>query len=341
MHTVYKSSTGSFSFAPFLCIVKSSFHFVFFWNKLWILFLSPARTQTLSGAFIYNDGGLDTQISSHGIHAFSFLSYLPSISLHSSVSHILDLLDGFSAFIHSINGWTAVGIKLPRMLKHFSIFSSSSFFFCSLRIPFVCSHSISFTAMPTSLYLVRSSLCVSFLFLVQFKTSVLFTDEDGFIQSVSLSLLKAAINTMGKYLKSTSTIENRETHFQNEEQKKEVLQANLKFCNSGKSSFVHVCIWWSLYLSRLKTRSKFRFWIKYTHTRTSVLLTLSAHCVGASSQKWFTYNTNNDQDSMSIFQKAFDGAAATSCEFYTYSFIFWPYLWIHSVWVHFICPHIS
>lgn len=128
MHTVYKSSTGSFSFAPFLCIVKSSFHFVFLWNKLWILFLSPARTQTLSGAFIYNDGGLDTQISSHGIHAFSFLSYLPSISLHSSVSHILDLLDGFSAFIHSINGWTAVGIKLPRMLKHFSIFSSSSFF---------------------------------------------------------------------------------------------------------------------------------------------------------------------------------------------------------------------
>lgn len=131
--------------------------------------------------------------------------------------------------------------------------------------------------MPTSLYLVRSSLCVSFLFLVQFKTSVLFTDEDGFIQSVSLSLLKAAINTMGKYLKSTSTIENRETHFQNEEQKKEVLQANLKFCNSGKSSFVHVCIWWSLYLSRLKTRSKFRFWIKYTHAQ--VFCSLYQHIV--------------------------------------------------------------
>lgn len=145
---------------------------------------------------------------------------------------MLNLLDRFAAFIHSINGWTAA--TAAKMCKHFSIFPSTPFIsfhvahsFCLLSISPSLSHS--FVLLPTSLYLVHTSFCASFSFffffiqvflLLHFSsnwTSVLYTQMkmDLFSQYLSIEVCHECD---GKIFEKNK--HNRKTHFQNEEREK-------------------------------------------------------------------------------------------------------------------------
>lgn len=133
------------------------------------------------------------------------------------------------------------------------------------------------------------------------------------------------------------------------------MQANFKFCNSEKSSFAHiwenvcvcVCIWWSLQIFEwIEHNQRFTFgsdfFTHYKHKSAHFICTLLFGGVRIHIETKVVYytNTNNDQDSMSIFQKSFWWWQHNVN--YRYSFIFGHRPWIHSIWVHFhLSAHIS